>query len=255
MRKFRATHIGSHTLVSPPRRQCSTRTGRLLEGSLTLAASRQSSSRGTACPTRSSAAAPTARPRGQTSRRPTRSLPSPTARTARPGAHRPPDRRGSEALARPRSPDGAAPPRQHHPQRDGQDRACPPRHPSPLLPRPPSIGAMPQTSRTRWCRSILRDHPAMSSHPEGLCAPPPSPAQDPTRTPHHATGRCLSEDSHGNLHLRKRVFASVSLAGTRCRCSCNRDTRSGKKKKDGDARCSEGRRLFMSFCSFAKEQC
>ena len=36
-------------------------------------------------------------------------------------------------LARPRSPDGAAPPRQHHPQRDGQDRACPPRRPSPLL--------------------------------------------------------------------------------------------------------------------------
>ena len=108
------------------------------------------------------------------------------------------------------------------PQCDGQDRACPPRHPSPLLPRPPSIGAMPQTSRTRWCRSILRDHPAMSSHPEGLCAPPPSPAQDPTRTPHHATGRCLSEDSHSNLHLRKRVFASVSLAGARCRRSCKR---------------------------------
>ena len=40
-------------------------------------ASRQSSSRGTACPTRSSAAAPTARPRGQASRRPTRSLPWP----------------------------------------------------------------------------------------------------------------------------------------------------------------------------------
>ena len=152
-------------------------------------------------------------------------------RTARPGAYGNSDRR-SEALARPRSPDGAAPPRQHHPQRDGQDRACPPRHPSPLLPRPPSIGAMPQTSRTRWCRSILRDHLAMSSHPEGLCAPPPSPAQDPTRTPHHATGRCLSEDSHGNLHLRKRVFASVSLAGARCRRSCKRYALRKKKKRN-----------------------
>ena len=44
------------------------------------------------------------------------------------------------------------------------------------------------------------------------------------------SGRCLSEDSQSNPHLRKRVFASESLAGTRRRCSCNRDTRSGKKK-------------------------
>ena len=39
-----------------PRPQCTTRTGRLLEGSLTLAAFRQGSSRATACTTRSSAA-------------------------------------------------------------------------------------------------------------------------------------------------------------------------------------------------------
>ena len=42
------------------------------------------------------------------------------------------------------------------------------------------------------------------------------------------TGRCLSEDSHSNLHLRKRVFASVSLAGARCRRSCKRYAFRGK---------------------------
>ena len=51
-----------------PRPQCTTRTGRLLEGSLTLAAFRQGSSPATACTTRSSAATPTARPRAQASR-------------------------------------------------------------------------------------------------------------------------------------------------------------------------------------------
>ena len=51
----------------------------------------------------------------------------------------------------------------------------------------------------------------------------------------------LSEDSHSNLHLRKRVFASMSLAGARCGRSYKRYALKGKK--DGEAPCGEGRRL------------
>ena len=44
----------------------------------------------------------------------------------------------------------------------------------------------------KYSGAKIHDHPAMSSHPEGPCAPPPSPAQDPTRTPHHATWTMLA---------------------------------------------------------------
>ena len=66
----------------------------------------------------------------------------------------------------------------------------------PAIPRPSSpdhrpLARCPRRAARERCRSILHDHPAMSSHPEGLRAPPPSPAQDPTRTPHHATWTML----------------------------------------------------------------
>jgi len=51
--------------------------------------------------------------------------------------------------------------------------------------------------------------------------PPRLHARTPPAHPTMRLGRCSREDSHGNLHLRKRVFASVSLAGARCRRSCN----------------------------------
>ena len=74
-------------------------------------------------------------------------------------------------------------------------QACPPRHPSPLLPRPPSLGEMPQTSRTREVQIDSTRPPSDVEPPRGpvrLCAPPPSTAQDPTRTPHHATWTMLA---------------------------------------------------------------
>ena len=101
------------------------------------------------------------------------------------------DRRGSEALARPRSPDGAAPPRQHHPQRDGQDRACPPRRPSPLLPRPPSLGEMPQTSRTREVQIDPTRPPGDVEPPRG----PARPAPEPRPGPHPHTPPCDLDDA------------------------------------------------------------
>ena len=73
--KTRSVTASPSVTSRSPRPQCTTRTGRLLEGSLTLAAFRQGSSPATACTTRSSAATPTARPRAQASRRPIRSLP------------------------------------------------------------------------------------------------------------------------------------------------------------------------------------
>ena len=109
---------------------------------------------------------------------------------ARP-ARGPSDRRGTEALARPRSPDGAAPPRQHHPQRDGQDRACPPRHPSPLLPRPPSLGEMPQTSRTREVQIDPTRPPGDVEPPRG----PARPAPEPRPGPHPHTPPCDLDDA------------------------------------------------------------
>ena len=115
----------------------------------------------------------------------------PTVRTARPGAYGNSDRRGSEALARPRSPDGAAPPRQHHPQRDGQDRACPPRRPSPLLPRPPSLGEMPQTSRTREVQIDPTRPPGDVEPPRG----PARPAPEPRPGPHPHTPPCDLDDA------------------------------------------------------------
>ena len=94
-------------------------------------------------------------------------------------------------LARPRSPDGAAPPRQHHPQRDGQDRACPPRRPSPLLPRPPSLGEMPQTSRTREVQIDPTRPPGDVEPPRG----PARPAPEPRPGPHPHTPPCDLDDA------------------------------------------------------------
>ena len=100
------------------------------------------------------------------------------------------------------------------PARPAAPRPSSPDHrPSAQCPRRAARdGADRSYTTTRRCRATPR---ACAPRPR---APPRTPPAHPTMRP----GRCLSEDSQSNPHLRKRVFASKSLAGARCRRSCKR---------------------------------
>merc|ERR1712185_281034 len=98
-------------------------------------------------------------------------------------------------------------------------------------------GADRSYTTTRRCRATPR---ACAPRPR---APPRTPPAHPTMRP----GRCLSEDSQSNPHLRKRVFASESLAGTRRRCSCKRYTFRKKKKMELNQKISSSSSSFNKY--------